>query len=132
MTEIKVEIIQMPSAEEMRNFSEIRKEEIEKSNRERRERNLALAKNNLPNFLKYVNERIKILANSGLHHLDFSFDDSSFSDVRDKRCIYTFPGYFDYSLAKEIEKIYKECGFICHCRDFGSSYYRVGHISLDW
>lgn len=132
MTEIKVEIVQMPSAEEMRNFSEIRREEIEKSYRERRERNLALAKNDLPKFLKYVNEKIEIFASNGAHHLDFSFDDSNFSDVRDERCLYTFPGSFDYSLAKEIEEIYEKCGFICHCKDFGNSYYRTGHISLDW
>ena len=35
----------------------------------------------------------------------------------------TFPGSFDYSLAKEIEEIYEKCGFICHCKDFGNSYY---------
>jgi hypothetical protein len=134
MFKVKIEVLEMPTPEEMKTLSEHRKQEILKEEEFRRVtmKNKALA--DLPNFIRFVNERIENNANKGLKCVNFSFDDESFG-LRDPRCEYRFKGEFDYSLAEKISQIYTEIGYECECRHIcctNGMCYRTGTLYISW
>lgn len=142
--EIEIQVVKMPSIEDVRMITEINHQRVmaeKKKKEEERERAYERAKLNafadLPNFINFINQQIEKSCLEGYSSVSFSVDDtySTPSGKHDKRCKYIVSGKASYELFEEINKIYTALGFNSECRKIccSSPYaYREGEIDISW
>lgn len=132
---MKIICIEMPTADEARNKSEIYNAIISEQREAERIKKENLCKADLPNLIQKINTEIQTACEKGLRHVEFSFDDESFSPCHDNRCKYTLKGEFNYTMAKQLTEIYKNLGFngwIQHYYRVHDRCYRTGEVYLWW
>ena len=137
MLKVKIEILEMPTAEEMRELSRVRHKERIAEEKFKRETSRNLARADLSNFLRFVNQKIANCSEEGFVGFSINFDDTYHfgGNTKDERCEFRFNGEFTYDLAKEIETIYKNLGYKCECSTISvvNSYcYRIGYLDISW
>ena len=137
MLKVKIEVLEMPTAEEMRELASVRSSERAAKEKFERETNENFARADLPDFLRFINQKIAEVSNKGCVGFSTSFDDTYHfgRNVRDERCEFRFSGKFTYELSKEIENIYKNLGYKCECSKLcvvNSSCYRIGSFKIRW
>jgi hypothetical protein len=142
--EIEIEVVKMPSIEDVRMITEINHQRVMAENQkkeEERKRAYERAKLNaladLPNFINFINRQIEKSCAEGYSYVSFSIDDtySTPNGNHDKRCEYIVPGLVSYELIEEINNIYTALGFKSECRliHCSSPYaYRTGEIDISW
>lgn len=137
MLKVKIEILEMPTAEEMKELARARRDERVAKEKFETETNENLARADLPDFLRFINQKIAEVSNKGYVGFSISFDDTYHfgKNIRDERCKFRFNGKFTYELAEEIENIYKNLGYECECSQLcvvNSCCYRIGTFDIRW
>ncbi len=132
--EIRVEIIEMPSADEVRAVSTMRRQEIAQQEQARDDLMVSRATQDLSRFIRFINQQIEEAKMRGLSCVEFSFNDEQWK-VKDARCIFTFKGRYTHNHAKFLDKLYKELGFkgwIDYLAPVHNRCYRSGSVYLYW
>lgn len=142
--EIEIEVVKMPSIEDVRMITEINHQRVMAEEKKKKEEQMKAyemekmrAFADLPNFINFINEQIEKSCSEGHSYVLFSVDDTYFhrKGGHDKRCKYIVPGRASYELFEEINKIYTALGFKSECRQIccSSPYaYREGEIDISW
>lgn len=134
MTTVRIEMIEMPTAIEVRAYAEQQKERIEKMLKEKAIEMDKKATADLPRFIRFINDEIEKAKLEGKSCIHFSFNSERWEKT-DPRCIFTFKGTPSRTHTDFIADLYESLGFYgwCHCIECMNNYaYRDGEVYLSW
>lgn len=131
---IKIEIIEMPDVNEVRATSILRKEQIAYEEMKKYEARQQRATDDLPRFIRYINDRIDNAKLHGQRVVNFSYN-SEYWKEKDLRCDYTFKGTPNHTHAQFVTDLYNQLGFEGYVHSICCSTptaYRDGEVYLHW
>ena len=132
--EIRVELITMPDVNDVRAVSTLRREELAHRAQAHSDAMDAKATQDLPRFIRFINQQIEEAKMAGLSCIQFSFNDEEWK-VKDSRCIFTLAGRFNHKHAEFLDKLYKSIGFkgwVQYLAPVHNRCYRSGCVYLYW